>query len=107
MIAHPQPKTLQPHILLRPYRDGQGRRRQPGLKDLPQWLRETFRDRFIRPVIEQVCLSNTPWNNLSLSSLQHELNRAYPTHRIKLQSDDAAVVPVRPHCYPSADIGFS
>ena len=39
-------------------------------------------------------MSETPWNNPSLQSLQRELNHAYPTHRIRLHSDDAATVPV-------------
>jgi len=61
---------------------------------LPDWLRENFRKLFIRRVIEQVCLSDKPWNNPTLSSLQRELGHAYPTSRIRLHSDDAAVVPV-------------
>ena len=86
--------TGQPYVLPRLHRDANGNRRQPGLKDLPQWLHETFRDRFIRYVIEQVSLTNVPWNNPSLLSLQHVLNHVYPTHRIRLHSDDAAVIPV-------------
>ena len=84
----------QPFSLPRVFRDEQGRRHQPGVKDLPKWLRESFRNLYIRRIIEQVCLSDTPWINPELSSLQRELNYAYPTHRIQLHSDDAAVVPV-------------
>ena len=78
----------------RAFKDDQGRKQQPGLKDLPQWLRENFRNLYIRRIIEQVCLSGTPWSNPGLQSLQRELNYAYPIHRIRLHSDDAAVVPV-------------
>ena len=83
----------------RAYKDDQGRKQQPGLKDLPQWLREKFRNFYIRRIIEQVCLSETPWTNPDLASLQRELNHVYPTHRIRLHSDDAAVVPVSFHCF--------
>jgi hypothetical protein len=105
--AHPPNQTSQPFDLPRPYKDGKGHRRQPGLKDLPAWLRETFRDRFIRRVIEQVCLNNTPWNNPALSSLQLEFNHAYPTHRIRLHSDDAGVVPVSFDDHPALVSKFS
>jgi hypothetical protein len=84
----------QPFSLPRLSRDERGRRHQPGVKDLPNWLRESFRNLYIRRIIEQVCISDTPWNNPDLLSLQRELNHAYPTHRIRLHSDDAAVVPV-------------
>ena len=87
-----------PFILPHLQRDAQGNRRQPGLKDMLQWLRETFRDRFIRYVIEQVSLTNVPWNNRSLTSLQHALNHVYPTHRIRLHSDDTGVIPVSFRC---------
>ena len=96
--------TFQPYVLLRSYRDEQGNKRQPGLKDLPQWLRDSFRVRFIRHVIEQMCLSNVLWNNPSLESLQHELNRVYPTDRIRLHSDDACVIPV---CFSCCSAGVS
>jgi len=85
---------LQPLLLPRAYKDDEGRKQQPGLRDLPEWLRESFRDRFICRIIEQVCLSETPWSNPNLSSLQRELNHAYPTPQIRLHSDDAVVVPV-------------
>ena len=32
----------QPFNLPRPYKDGEGVRQQPGLKDLPNWLHESF-----------------------------------------------------------------
>lgn len=86
--------SSQPLVLAHSYKDDQGRTRQPGLKDLPHWLRETFRDRFIRHLVEQVFLSDKPWSNPPLSSLQREFNHAYPTHQVRLHSDDAAVVPV-------------
>jgi hypothetical protein len=92
--AQSETHLSQPFSLPRAFRDAQGRRRQPGVRDLPQWLRESFRNLYIHRIIEQVCLSDMPWNNPSLSSLQRELNYAYPTHRIRLHSDDAAVVPV-------------
>ena len=85
---------LQPFSLPRAFKDDQGQKPQPGLKDLPNWLHEDFRNLFIRHIIEQVCSSQTPWNNPPLQSLQRELNHVYPTHRIRLHSDDAAVVPV-------------
>ena len=85
---------LQPFSLPRAFKDKQGQKQQPGLKDLPQWLRENFHNLYIRRIIEQVCLSRTPWSNPNLQSLQRELNYAYPTHRIRLHSDNAAVVPV-------------
>ena len=66
-------------------------------------MREAFRDRFIRHIIEQVCLGNTPWHNPPLSSLQYELNRVYPTHRIRLHSDDAGVIPVSFNFHPNAN----
>ena len=98
----------QPFTLPRLERDAStGTRRQPGLKNLPQWLRGTFRDRFIRHIIERVCLSNLPWNNPTLSFLQQELNHVYPTHRIRLHSDDAAVIPVRFVCSSTASIASS
>jgi hypothetical protein len=121
-IVHTPELTLnlpsQPFDLPRPFKDSKGIRRQPGLKDLPQWLRETFRDRFIRRVIERVCLNNAPWNNLSLSSLQQEFNCAYLTHRIRLHSDDAGVILVsfgrhsntgylRSHKYPDTSGSWS
>lgn len=93
--------------LPRAYKDDRGRRQQPGLRDLPQWLRENFRNLYIRRIIEQVCLSNTPWNNPTLSSLQRELGQAYPTHRIRLHSDDAAVVPVSFSCFRSIEHQYS
>jgi hypothetical protein len=86
--------SLQPFSLPRASRDAQGRRHQPGVKDLPRWLRDNFRNLYIRRIIEEVCLSGTPWNNPTLPLLQRELNFAYPVHRIRLHSDDAAVVPV-------------
>lgn len=86
-------KPRVPFTLPRTYKDIDGRKRQPGLRNLPNWLRESFRDRFIRSVIEQVGLSDQPWSNPSLDVLQLELNRVYPTHRIRLHSDDAAVIP--------------
>ena len=86
--------SLQPFTLPRTYKDNEGQKRQPGLKNLPNWLRETFHDRFICCIIKQVCLSDTPWGSPPLSMLQQELNRAYPTHHIRLHSDDAAVIPV-------------
>ena len=99
---HPiRDSSFQPFTLPRTYKDDEGQKQQPGLKDLPQWLRETFRNLFIRRVIEQACLSGSPWTNPGLSSLQREFNHAYPTHRIRLHSDDAAVIPVSidRHCY--------
>ena len=45
-------------------------------------------------LLKDVCAGDKPWSNPALPSLQHELNRAYPTHQIRLHSDDAAVVPV-------------
>ena len=84
----------QPFTLPRAYKDNNGRKKQPGLKHLPNWLRGAFRDRFIHRIIEDVCAGDKPWSNPALPSLQHELNRAYPTHQIRLHSDDAAVVPV-------------
>jgi len=89
-----QDLPLQPLSLPRAYKDDQGQKQQPGLRDLPNWLRESFRNSFIRLIIEQVCLSETPWNNPPLSLLQHEFNNAYPAHQIRLHSNDAAVVPV-------------
>ena len=83
---------LQPFSLPRAYKDDQGQRQQPGLRKLPQWLRDDFRNLYIRRIIEQVCVSDTPWSNPRLESLQRELNHVYPTHRIRLHSDDAAVV---------------
>jgi hypothetical protein len=74
--------------------DDQGRKQQPGVKELPQWLRDNFCNLYIRRIIKSVCLGNTPWNNPSLQSLQQEFDYAYPTHQIQLQSTDAAVVPV-------------
>ena len=87
---------LQPSSLPRAYKDDQGQKQQPGLRDLPNWLRENIRDWFIHRVIEQVCLSETPWSNPNLSLLQREFNLAYPTDRIRLHGNDAAVVPVSP-----------
>ena len=72
-----------------------GRKLQPGLRDLPAWLRENFRNLFIRRIIEQICSNDTPWHNPSLSSLQHDFDRIYPGQHVRLHSDDAAVVPVR------------
>ena len=79
---------------------------QPGLKDLPQLLRENFRGLYICRIIEYVCLSGTPWNNPSLALLQRVFNDAYPTHQIRLHSDDAAIIPVSPNhcCYAGTSI---
>jgi hypothetical protein len=79
--------------LPRASKDEKGQKQQPGLRDLPQWLRENFRNLYIRRVIEQVCLNNTPWNNPSLSSLQQEFRQVYPSRQVRLHTDDAAVVP--------------
>ena len=85
---------LQPLTLPRAYKDEEGQKQQPGLKDLPPWLRENFRNQYIRRIIKQVCLSEVPWTNPTLASLQREFSHAYPTKRVRLHSDDAAVVPV-------------
>ena len=55
--------------------------------------------------MELVCSSEKPWTNPSLELLQRELNRTYPTHRIKLHSNDAAVLPVS-HSYCDASTGL-
>ena len=85
---------FQPVTLPRTYKDSEGRKQQRGLKDLPDWLRENFRKLFIRRIIEQVCLGDVPWHNPTLSSLQRDFNQVYPAHRIRLHSDDTAVIPV-------------
>ena len=100
--AYPQNPLSSPFDLPHSYRDGEGNRRQSGLKDLPSWLGEAFCDQFIHPIVKQVCLAGSSWNNPSLSLLQREFNRAYPTHQIKLHSDDAVVVPVIFNCHPCA-----
>ena len=86
--------SLQPFSLPHASRDVQGRRHQPGVRDLPRWLHNNFHNLYIHCIIKEVCLSRTPWNNPTLPLLQQELNFAYPAHRIQLHSDDAAVVPV-------------
>jgi len=91
--------------LPRAFKDDTGRKQQPGLRDLPQWLRENFRNLYIRRIIEWVCSSDTPWNNPSLSSLQQELGQVYPTNKIRLHSDDAAVVPVSLNNTRRANLG--
>ena len=84
--------SLQPFSLPHAYKDNKGRKRQTGLKHLPGWLHETFHNQFIRYIIEQVCSSDKPWSGPTLAILQHELNHTYPTHQIRLHSNDAAVV---------------
>ena len=77
--------------------------KRPGVKKLPLWLRGSFRDRFVRHIMDLVCSSERPWTNPSLELLQRELNRTYPNHLIKLHSDDAAVLPVSlSHCNVNA-----
>ena len=61
---------FQPQSLPHAYKDDQGKKQQPGLKDLPDELRENFCNLFIYHVIEWVCLSDKPWNNPTLPSLQ-------------------------------------
>jgi len=85
---------FQPQSIPRAYKDDQGRKQQPRLRDLPDGLHGSFRNLFIHRVIERVCLSDKPWNNLTLPSLQREFGHAYPTSRARLHSDDAAVIPV-------------
>lgn len=84
----------QPLSFPRTFKDRDGKRRQPGLKELPHGLQRHFRDLFIRPVIEQVCLGSTPWTNPGLPVLQHQFHLAYPAYKTQLHSDDAAVLPV-------------
>ena len=43
---------------------------------------------------EQVLSGKMPWSHPGLLPLQRELNHVFPTHQIRLQSDDAIVVPV-------------
>lgn len=85
---------LQPISLPRTYKDDEGQKHRPGLRDLPDWLQDDFRNLFIRRIIERVCLSKTPWTNPTLQLLQRELNLAYRTRQLRLHSDDAAVIPV-------------
>jgi hypothetical protein len=95
LLAHSLRLTPpQPFSLPRSFKDDQGRKQQPGLRDLPQWLRKDFRNLYIRRILERVCLGETPWNNPGLPLLQRELNHVFPIHRIRLHSDDAVVVPV-------------
>ena len=94
--ANPLP---QPFSLPRAFKEKDGQKQQPGIRHLPLWLRENFRNLYIRRIVEQVCSSRTPWSNPGLASLQREFNYTYPTHRVRLHSDDAAVVPVSfDHC---------
>ena len=58
-------------------------------------IRTGFRNNYIRRVIKLVFSSCTPWVNPSIEVLQQEFNAAYPSYRVRLHLDDAAVVPVR------------
>ena len=86
-----------PLTLPRSYKDENSQKQQPGLRNLPEPLRKSFRDQFIRRIIEQVFIGNKPWTNPLLPSLQQDLNRAYPACQIRLHTGDAAVILVSSH----------
>ena len=89
----PSSPSVQLYSLPRAFKDETGQKQQPGLKDLPLWLRENFRNLYIWRIIEWVGLSDQPWNNPCVASLEQEFYRVYSAHQIS--SDDGAAMPLR------------
>ena len=71
-----------------------GSRVYPGIKDLPEHIRKTFRNDFIHFVIKQVANSESPWTNPDVPSLQATYQLIYPIFPARIQHGDAAHHPV-------------
>ena len=75
-----------------------------GIQDLPAAIHDDFRNTFIRRIMKLVFSSDTPWVSPPIETLQQEFNAAFPTHRVRLHLDDAAVVPVSTPYIPLTDV---
>lgn len=74
-----------------------GSKVNPGVKDLPGFIRTNFRNTFIRYAIKQVANSDSPWGNPDVDSLQSMYDTVYPMAPAELRHNDAV-------CYPVSDL---